>query len=194
MKAFIIILALVAASFAAVVVYGVARDRPAATAGATPKCGDPPPVGADGEVDEDALEDWCPPDVLSSADWIRRRFGPGLAIDRPDVSLPGAFGVERRPVPPADDEFRVVNLVLTAGASARVTAEQDGADDKAVCLCRSGALLTADDTRDCHPRWIAKQTGPTHCLEGADGNSLPLAGQAATLSLTSAQPAEVRVK
>lgn len=180
MKVFVIVLALIAASFAAVVVYGVARDRPAASAGGAP--------------DPDALEDWEPPRAVSALEGVKRRFGPGVEIERPDVSLPGGLGVERRTVPPADSGLRVANLRLVSGPAARVTVSQVGEDDKSVCLCRPDAPLGPDDLKSCKPRWVARWTDSDGCKEGAEENGLPLTRGPATLSFVSARPAEVRVR
>ena len=66
MRGPLIILALVALSFVAVLVYGVGRDRPGASSVGALRAGAPPPTKSDGSIDEDAMEDWRPPDLLAA--------------------------------------------------------------------------------------------------------------------------------
>ncbi len=194
MKIVLIVLALVAAAFVAIIVYGVNRDEPAATASSRggEGCNSGPPPLQDGEPDEDALEDWCKPEFGAAADWLRSKFGPGLKIDRADVEIDG-FHAETRPVPASKENLRVAKLLLTSGDSARVTAVRDDDDDSIVCLCRPGAKVDAADLQGCGKRWIAKQTAAT-CEADAGEGSLPFGKKGGALSFAAAHRAGVRVK
>jgi hypothetical protein len=191
MKVVLIVLALIAAAFVAVVVYGVGRDEPAATTSSDGRHHGPPPM-RNGEPDEDALEDWDPPDFGSFATGLGNKFAPGVEVADPEVSV-GGFAVQSRQVAPSDEKFRIARLQLVAGRSARITASQPGERNATLCLCKPGVSIVGSEVLGCGDRWIEKQSA-RNCEAGADEGSLAFKSLGGTLSFASGQPARVRVK
>lgn len=190
MKAVLIVLALVAAAFVAVVVYGFGRDDTAATASPSSSGGAPPM--RNGEPDEDALEDWTPPDFGAFATRLGNKYVPTVEVADPDVSV-GGLAVQTRVVAPADDRFRMARLQLVGGRSARITASQPGERSATLCLCKPGVAIVAGEVLGCGDRWIEKQSA-RNCEKGADEGSLAFKKLGGELHFASGLPAHVRVK
>lgn len=167
MKAVVIVLVLIAAGFVAVLAVGVSRhdDEEDSPVVASADCSRFPKPKSGEDPNPELLEDWCPPDILGSLEGLAGNRTKGIAIDNPRVDLPaqqsGPELTRTRSVPPADKPDappRLVKLVLTEGAWARVTSSQTGKESQTVCLCRAGASLIADELDDdCGKRWVAKQ-------------------------------------
>jgi hypothetical protein len=186
MKAVLIVLAIVAAAFVAVLVYGANRDEPATTTAS----GSAPPMRG-GELDEDALEDWDPPSLGPVVGSLSKKFVPPIELENPEVSV-GGLSTASRTVPPSDDKLRIARLALVAGQSARIIASQPGEKDATLCLCRPHRAIVESDLSGCSDRWIAKQRA-RNCEDGADQGSLVFKGRGGALVFASGQPARVRV-
>jgi hypothetical protein len=186
MKAVLIVLAIVAAAFVAVIVYGANRDDTATT----PASGSAPPMRG-GELDEDALEDWDPPSLGPVVGSLSKRFVPPIEVQDPEVSV-GGLSTASRTVPPSDDKLRVARLQLVGGQSARITAAQPDEDDATLCLCRPHRAIVESDLAGCSDRWVARQRAHD-CEDGADQGSLVFKERGGTLVFASGQPARVRV-
>jgi hypothetical protein len=194
MKVLVIVLVLIAVGFAATIVYGVARTQPATSTSADGRSSGPPPTTKNGDVDQDALEDWQPPDLIQAFSGIGQRFSKGIAVDRPTVTL-GVNGADQRPVPSADTKNpRVAKLALTSGALAQVVAIQPGKDGAAVCLCTKGAQPTFQERSLCSARWLARQIGPQGCADDGDTNSLAFDPAGGRLEFHTLRPATVTVQ
>ncbi len=187
MRKLVILLALFAISFVAVLVYG-GRNRGGADGGGAPRMdGDKP--------DKDAMEDWHPPDVMKGFDGFAGKFAKGIALEQPVVSLPDGGGYESRAVPQATKEGpRFAKLLLTSGNSAKITS--NAADT--LCLCAVGSQLRPEEmvlfqnAPACNPRWIIKQAGV--CQKGADEGKLTFDKDAGSLIYRAAFAAVVTAK
>lgn len=188
MKLVLIVLALIAATFIAVIVHGVSRDDSTAT---TSSSGGAPPM-REGKLDEDALEDWQRPDFGTLVTNLGNKYAPGVEVANPDVSV-GGLAVQTRAVGPADDRFRIARLQLVAGRSARITASQPGERSATLCLCKPKVAIVASEVLGCGDRWIEKQSA-RDCEEGADEGSLAFKKLGGQLTFAAGQPARVRVK
>lgn len=211
MRKLVIILAIFAISFVAVLVYGVGRDRSGGSGTSQKKCGGAPKMNGD-EVDEDAMESWCPPDFMAKFDGIAGRFSKGIKIDQPRVSLAGNDAHDSRSVRPAKNPPdpkgppRFVKLELTSGSAAKITASQFGKDAQTLCLCRPGNPISSDAMDlfrkgpACSDRWLAAQAGmcQPHDAEGnlthPDQGKLTFGPLGGTLDYISATAAVVTAK
>ena len=198
MRKLVIILAIFAISFVAVLVYGVGRDRSGGSGTSQKKCGGAPKMNGD-EVDEDAMESWCPPDFMAKFDGIAGRYSKGIKIDQPRVSLEGNDARYSRNVPPAQkDTPRFAKLVLTSGSAAKITASQFGKDPQTLCLCRPDNPISSDAMDlfrkgpSCSEHWLAAQAGK--CQPHADEGKLTFDKLGGTLEYTSATAAVVTAK
>jgi hypothetical protein len=79
----------------------------------------------DGELDEDALEDWDPPSLGPVVGSLSKKFVPPIDLENPEVSV-GGLSTASRTVPPSDVKLRIARLALVGGQSARITASQPG--------------------------------------------------------------------
>ncbi len=190
-KIVLIVLALVAAAFVAIIVYGVNRDEPAATASSRggEGCNSGPPPMRDGEPDEDALEDGASRSSAPPPTGCAASSGPASRSSGRTWRSNG-FPCGDPSGAPLEEKLRVAKLLLTSGDSARVTAVRDDDDDSTVCLCRPGAKVDAADLQGCGRRWIAKQTAAT-CEADAGEGSLPFGKKGGALSFAAAHRAGV---
>ena len=150
----IIILAVVAISFAGLLVYGASRgDQPTAKN----KQGCPTfPKGftANNEPDEDDLDDWCPPGIAEATTSLQARFAPDLGIDPVELKSSSGLIEARSPVGQSDKKVRSAHIELIDGTAAILT---DGHKAK-LCLCKPdlpvSPLLLDDGV--CPDRWRTK--------------------------------------
>ena len=211
MRGPIIILALVALSFVAVLVYGVGRDRPGASAADTPRAGAPPPTNKDGTIDEDAMEDWHPPDLLAAFKGLASGHTKGLKLLPEQVSLQGSgqsIGAsvdffrkgEKRKFDPTKVEQnpRSVKLTLISGAMAVASAPKPGGSQQ-LCLCRPGTALNLDELNLCQSQaWREKQQGSicraADKRQDESSNTLAIYAPGATVTFASVRPATISSK
>ena len=211
MKALLIILALVATSFVAVLVYGVGRDRPGASAADTTRAGAPPPTKSDGSIDEDAMENWRPPDLLAALKGMASGYTKGLKMQPEQVSLGGGSQTIRASVDffrkgekrkfDADkvgQNPRSVKLTLISGAMAvAIAPKPDGSQQ--LCLCHPGAALSQDELNLCQSMaWRNQQQGgicrAADSRQNEGSNTLAIYAPGAALTFTSVRPAIVSSK
>uniref|UniRef100_B0T1E5 Uncharacterized protein n=1 Tax=Caulobacter sp. (strain K31) TaxID=366602 RepID=B0T1E5_CAUSK len=202
MKVVIIILVLIVIGFAVAVGVGVARG------GQEPSASGAPPTAANGEIDEDALEDWKPPSVAEVMGKLARPFAPKLLKSPVQVSGQAGSGLQsgvagRYDVDPSKKDMRIARLSLVAGTAALATFKCHGDEkegqtcEQAVCLCASGKAFDEDDVDDCPDPWRRARTkgDKVICRDGDDASALvvysgggvievePVAGAAATVSI-----------
>lgn len=201
MRALVIVLVLVAASFIAVLTFGLGRDRPETGAPGPSRCGDPPPIDSD-DPDPDALEDWKPPCTLDKLKGTAGAHTASVRIERPKVVLAGENASDIRQVPSADkgglfgsfpgkkDDPRTVRLELVEGNSAVIVARQPGEDEQTLCLCRGPVV--ADDVKACSAGWILRHQSP--CPSDDAKGSLTFGAQGGSLTFLSARGATVVAK
>ncbi|MGK6320280.1 hypothetical protein [Sphingomonas sp. DT-204] len=156
MRILIVILLLVGASFVVVATYALVRPAGPATTAPSTSCASPPPM-KDGEVDRDAIEDWCrdPPGLLAG---ITRRFGPRTYFLSQPVAAPhgGVDATEDAPPAPPGKrdepagEMRLAPFEWRAGGPMLI---RHG--DQALCLCRPGGELDAGVMEACGEGWVA---------------------------------------
>lgn len=214
MKALLIILALVALSFVAVLVYGVGRDRPGASSASARRAGAPPPTKSDGSIDEDAMEDWRPPDLLAALKGMASGYTKGLKMQPEQITLGGEnqtiqasvnyFHKGEKPKFDLDDNDKVrqnprtVKLTLISGEMAVINAPKPGGSQQ-LCLCHPGATLSLDEINSCHSEtWRQQQRNLTCRATDKRQNeglkTLPIYAPGAVLSFTSLRPATVSSK
>lgn len=194
MKVLIVVLVLIAFGFTATIVYGVARTQPGTSTGANGQLSGAPPTTKDGEVDQDALENWRPPNLLQSFGGIGRRFSKGIEIDRPTVTL-GGYGADQRAVPSADTKKpRIAKLALASGTLVQVIATQPGKDDAGICLCLDGAHPTIQEQQLCGSSWLSQRIKDGTCQSGADSNNLAFDPAGGQLRFRTIRPATVQVQ
>ena len=211
MRTPIIILALVALSFVAVLVYGVGRDRPRANSANAAQPGAPPPTHKDGSIDEDAMEDWRPPSLFDGLNGMASGYTKGLKMQPEQVSLGGQNQTVQASVnffrkgekPKFDltdtDEVsrnpRTVKLTLISGAMAVINASKPGGSQQ-LCLCQPGTALSLDELNLCPSQaWRKLQSGGK-CRRKDDRhdestNTLAVYAPGAVLTFTSFRPAQV---
>jgi hypothetical protein len=194
-KALIIILVLVGASFLALITYGQVRDD-----NREGECARLPEPDKDGKVD--VPDDWCPPDVAKrmthATRGLQARFTKGLGIDpvelKTSVSLGGKFLV-----PASDKKARGAKLTLTKGDWAIVQARHDDKTDQ-VCLCRPGSAMPSqlfasgcdeDWKKDHQPGGTSK---PGVCQPHDDRGLLPFENEGGLLEVLPGAPATVKVE
>ena len=183
MRLFVIVMVILAVSFAAVAVYGIARDPDAANAAGG--CGGPPPMRG-GEVDEDALQDWCPPSFGALATSLLAWFGPSVALTPAPVQL-GEGADLGLPVPAARDKTRVARFDWLSGAPVRISYPGLPGRDRAqtTCLCRPGATLDSGPVQACGESWIRRRTqaGVLTCSRDDDRIAIVLHPEPGTVTL-----------
>lgn len=155
MRVLVIILLVVGLSFVAITGYGLTRDPVPGDGSTSSSCASSPPM-KDGELDEDAAEDWCrdPPGAIAG---MTRRFGPRTRFLAGPVTAPRAGLDANEDAPPADparrDEpegkMRVVPFEWRADGPMQIRYK-----DQQLCLCRPGAALDAELMESCGEGWI----------------------------------------
>lgn len=201
MKVVIIILVLIVIGFAVAIGVGVARG------GQAPSENGAPPTAANGEIDEDALEDWEPPSMADVMGKLARPFAPKLLKSPVEISGQAGSGLQagtagRYDVESSKKDMRIARLSLVAGSAAKATFECRGEEkegqncEQAVCLC-SGTNLEEDDVDECPDPWLKARTktGKFICRDDDNASALivysgggvievePVAGDAATVSI-----------
>lgn len=201
MKVVIIILVLIVIGFAVAIGVGVARG------GQAPSESGAPPTAANGEIDEDALEDWEPPSMAELLGKLARPFAPKLLKSPVEVSGQAGSGLQtgtagRYEVEPSKKDMRIARLSLVAGAAAKATFECKGEEkegqncEQVVCLC-AAKTLEEDDVDDCPDPWLKARTktGKFICRDDDDATALvvysgggvieiePVTGDTATVSI-----------
>lgn len=187
MKTLLIIVALVAVSFIALLAYGAGRDEQPKRA-----CERLPAFGADSEPDEDDLEDWCPPSFAERTRGLQARFAPGIGRTKHviEVRQPGASF----PVPPEpDEEVRMAKLKLLSGSFVLIRATPE---DASICLCAEGAPIPPPHlTGGCDSRWRKKHSGRAVCQGNFDSGGLVFGPTGGALQFgTVGPPARVQVQ
>ena len=214
MRGPIIILALVALSFVAVLVYGVGRDRPGASSADATRPGAPPPTKSDGSIDEDAMENWRPPDLLGALKGMASGYTKGLKMVPEQVTLHGEskavqtsvkfYRKGEKPKFALTDKDKVrqnprtVKLTLTSGPMAVITAPKPGGSQQ-LCLCQPGSELNFDELNACPSQaWRNLQTGGICQAKderrNESTNTLAIYAPGAVLTFTSVRPATVSSK
>jgi len=194
-KALIIILALVGATFIGLLVYGGHRDE-------QPKrpCEQlPPSFNSKDGPSEDEMEDWCPPDVAksftSATRGLQARFTKGLGIDPVELKTSATLGGGFR-VPLSDKKARGAKLTLIKGDWVIVQANRKDQ----VCLCRPGSAMPAElFAPGCDDEWkqdhlAPKSSQPGLCQPHDDHGMLPFQEGGGLLELLPGAPATVKVE
>ncbi len=173
MRLVIIVLVVIAIGFAVTIGWGLAG-------GPGPRDGSDgaPPTRANGEVDEDRLEDWQPPSLVEAMNGLLAPFAPALDLAQPHLAM-SAGGTANRTVPAAATDLRLARLHLTAGLGARITLACVPAAGRScpqsLCLCRPGTALDESLLDGCPKAWrkARRENGRIRCREGdADGQLL----------------------
>lgn len=194
MRVLIVVLIVMGLLFAGVVVFGAVRqggepERPRlAGPGAAPACGDtpgpsgrftgPPPMDGD-EVDEDAVEDWRPPNLGQRFACWTARFAPRLKLPLPNVRAgDNPMAPARRTVPfdpkAGPNDIRIARVQWTAGAPMLARYLCDGDDCQAVCVCQPGRQYDEDVFDRCRDKWVdqRRREGRVTCRTGDDSGTL----------------------
>jgi hypothetical protein len=202
MKVVIIILVLIVVGFAVAIGVGVYR------ATQPPSAGHGPPTKSNGEIDEDALQDWRPPPMAEIMGKLSRPFAPKLLKRAVEVSGQAGSGLGgstpgQLNVAPSKKDMRIARLRLVAGRAAIATYQCLGGEGRtcpqAVCLCPGSATFEADDLDACPEAWRNARTpnggDRLECRKNDDDVSIvvypqggvisvdPVAGEAATVSI-----------
>jgi hypothetical protein len=155
MKGVIIILVLIVIGFAVAIGVGVARGHQA------PSDSGGPPT-RNGEIDQDALEDWKPPSLAQAMNTVAAPFAPKLLKTPIEIPLQADQAAGRLEVEASKKDMRVARLRLIAGSAAKVTyvcLPRDGRTcPQTVCLCALGSEFDADDVDDCPESWRKART------------------------------------
>jgi hypothetical protein len=194
LKALIIILAIVAVSFVALLVYGETRsEQPGAGKSDCPTF--PKGFSAGKEPDEDDLSDWCPPKLAETTRGLQARFAPDLKLKKPATLSSVAMMNSAFPAPASTKKMRSARIELIKGDAA-ILADDQGK----LCLCKPNtqmsALLFGDN---CPDRWKKKHregAGPGQkeiCQPGDDKGILPVGGGAEPIYLLPQPPATVSI-
>lgn len=198
MKKLIIILALVALTFLALLVYGASRsEQQEPRRGCKPM----PELQDDQEPDEDDLEGWCPPSFASATKGLQARFARSLGYDPPksltnSTTMAGQLGVEPSPkrIPGEDNpkDVRLAKISLVSGSYAIL----DGPEESKLCLCRAGLTPSAEMFRDeaCGGEWERTHSASKRCEPKDERGTLPFGENGGTLSLRAGPKATVTVE
>jgi hypothetical protein len=195
-RVLLIVLVVMGLAFMGVVIFGMAhdRERPREAQG----CGGPPPMDG-GEVDKDALEKWCPPDLASKMADLMAPFARKLKLDQPFVAADVLFPV-RRDAPPVKNpkQIRTARVEWVSGAGMVVThvcvpGKNRRCPEEQVCVCPQGThdedafarcgkgwvnqRAVGDDRircseRDAHPSLVIYSEGGRIEFQGLGGRSL----------------------
>lgn len=195
MKKLIIILAVVGLTLVALLVYGANRSEQPKRA-----CEQLPPTPPGEDPDSDAMEDWCPPDLIAGISdktrGLQAKFAPDLGIEPVEKSTSPQFG-EQFLVAPSKEPARGAHVELIAGDFVIL----DGNGDVDLCLCRPG---TAMDARlfasHCSKDWKAKhrekaKPGQANiCQKNDHLGMLPFQEPGGVIKLLPGPPARVRIE
>ena len=186
MKALLIILALVAASFIGLLVYGNSRsEEPKRECARIPK----PPPGQK-KPTSGQMENWCPPGIVEKTKGLQARFAPGLGEGKRIVEV-GAAGASLTVPPKPDEKVRAAKLTLKSGNFAIAR----GPEDAVVCLCRAKAPIPANLRDQCDAPWRRKHANRSACLAKFDRGTIPFREPGGTLLFpTNQQSAKVQVE
>lgn len=178
MKALLIILALVAASFIALLVYGNSRsEQPKRPCAQVPK----PPPGQEKPTSKQ-MENWCPPAIVEKTKGLQARFAPGLGEGKRIVEV-GQAGASLSVPPKPDEKVRAAKLTLKSGNFAIAR----GPEDAVVCLCRENAPIPANLRDQCDTPWKKKHANRSVCLAKFDRGTIPFREPGGTLSFPTTQ-------
>lgn len=180
MKALIIILALIGASFLGLIVFGETRsDQPKKA------CEKLPTFSEDSEPSEDAFKKWCPPGIATATEGLQARFAPDLKLKQHEETLSSSStGQASFPIDSSDKKVRAAHVTLSEGNAAILS---DG-DKGKLCLCRFG--VPVDDRlfdSQCPESWKSKRQ-QRQCKKGDDAGILPFGKDGGRVVLM-AQPA-----
>ncbi len=186
MKALLIILALVAASFIGLLVYGNSRsEEPKRECARVPK----PPPGQK-KPTSGQMENWCPPGIVEKTKGLQARFAPGLGEGKRIVEV-GAAGASLTVPPDPDEKVRAAKVLLKQGNF--VIAK--GPEDAVVCLCRANAPIPANLREQCDGAWKKAHKDHGVCKPKFDRGTIPFREPGGTLLFpTNQQPAKVQVE
>ena len=186
MKALIIILALVAASFIGLLVYGNNRnEQPKRQCERVPQ-----PLPGKSAPTADQMKEWCPPGIATKTKSLQARFAPGLGEGKRVVEI-GQFGGSLSVPAKPDKKVRAAKLLLTEGNFAIAR----GPDDAVVCLCRDKAPIPANLRDQCDGPWKDRHAGSGVCLPKSDRGTIPFREPGGTLSFApTGQLAKVQVE
>lgn len=180
MKALVIILALVGASFLALLVYGNTQHEQPKKACSHPRAFD------DDDPDPDDLSSYCPPDFAQSTRGLQARFAPGLGQDEQVVTI-GSLGASLAVAPGKD--VRAAKLKLVQGNFAQIRKGED-----VICICAEGTPIPDSLRGECDGNWKRKHQGRSACLADFDSASMPFDEKAGSLSFAAGPPARVEVQ
>jgi len=191
-----VVLILLGLAFAGVVVFGLVRhgqgdgtrvaERPlppkcaAVDAGGGRLTGAPRMAGD--EVDEDALEDWSPPNLGQAMACAFAGFAPRVELKPARVDAgANAMAPQTRRIPrdrgAGKDDMRIARLRWQSGAPllVRHVPPRDDADPQVICLCPPGRTYDEDLFDDCPESWSKRRRtgdGELTCREGDDSGTL----------------------
>ena len=204
MKAVVIILVLIAASFVAVLVVGVGRHGDEAKLAGQDSCRTMPPLkDGDGDINEDALNRWK--DRCLSADKLNfaDRFAKGVKL-RPAAQSLSADSSLDWAVPRAKDgeSAQQVKLTLQSGSLVKVEArpapdgdddDDNDIDDQSVCLCNG--QVAKDAIAICDGDWQADNVSglgeQRTCKPDANHAKLYFGPTGGTITLSADRAAQV---
>jgi hypothetical protein len=196
MKAALVILGLLAITFAAVVAQGFSRDADARTSDVF---GKPPPVAANGEPDEDSLARWPAPPIGEMLSPLLAPFATPVSAMPGEVDV-AARGESRATIGKSDEDYQTARLTLISGDAVRVRSDPDTDTPKAatVCLCRKDALVAARIFDACGTRWKLDRSTPDggyRCVEGDERNTLVFGSRGGALAFAAdVSPARVSIR
>lgn len=207
MRVLAVVLIVLGLAFAGVVVFGLVRhgqeaDGPQIAKGPrAPRCaavdaGGGKLTGApkmDGdEVDEDALEDWSPPDLGQAMACAFASFAPKVELKPARVDAgANAMAPETRSVPrdpgAGKDDMRIARVRWQSGAPmlVRHAPPRDDTEPEVICLCPSGRTYDEDLFDDCPERWSKRRKtgdGELRCRDGDDSGTLVIYREGGSVS------------
>jgi len=180
-RVLVIVLIVLGIAFAGVVIFGMARDRDGARQ-PTQMSNGAPPTDEDGDVDEDALEEWDPPSASEAMAKLFSPFAPRIKLDPPAFDVgDNALSPTRRGVPrdrgAGKDDMRIARIRWVSGAPVLAThdcSRDEGCPEK-ICLCPGGATYDEDRFDGCPEGWIRRRRASDdklRCRAGDEAGSL----------------------